>query len=152
MGWESDEGSVRFGDIADYNYDYCPEYRDGATKADTGITGRNGVDVPAAAFEVSRSAELIFRDEPGDSVVIHYSDPIQYEIDGAPAVRYSVRASNIAKKFDCDPTEASFDVVATEGYSNATVAVFMVMAEKGTDGSLSQETIDGIVASLRRSE
>ena len=150
MGWENNEGSIRFGDIADYGYDYCQEFRDGATKADTGITGRNGMDVEAAAFEVSRSAELIFRDEPGDSVQIAYSDPIKFEIDGASSVRYSVHASNIAQKFDCDPTEATFDVVATQGYSNATVAVFMVMAEKGSEGSLSQETIDDIIESLRR--
>ncbi|WP_245819775.1 hypothetical protein [Rhodococcoides yunnanense] len=150
VGWESAEGSVRFGDIADYGYDYCPESRDGATKADAGITGRNGVDEQTAAFEVSRAAELIFRDEPGDSVAIDYSDPIEFEIDGAPAVRYTVKASNLPRKHDCDPTEGTLDIVATQGYSNATVAVFMIVSGGRIDGALPRETIDQIVSTLRR--
>ncbi|WP_254900351.1 hypothetical protein [Rhodococcus sp. 1168] len=149
-GWASGEESVRFGDIADYDYDYCPEHRDGATKADTGITGRNGIDIPAAAFDVSRSAELIFRDEPNDAVKIEYSAPIEFEIDGAPAVRYTAKASNLARKFDCDPIAASLDIVATQGYSNAAVAVFMIVSYEQLDGSLSRNTIDQIVSTLRR--
>jgi hypothetical protein len=152
VGWEGDRGSVRFGDIADFGYDYCPEFRDGATKAHTGITGRNGLDVQTAAFELSRSAELIFRDDPSDSVILQYSDPTQFEIDGATAVRYSVSASNLNRDFDCDPEQASFDVVATQGYSNATVAVFMVLSEKHDTSDLSSATIEDIVSSLRRTK
>lgn len=149
-GWAAGEESVRFGDIADYGYDYCPEHRDGATKADTGITGRHGVDVSAAAFDVSRSAELIFRNEPNDAVKIEYSAPIEFEVDGAPAVRYTAKASNLAREFDCDPIAASLDIVATQGYSNATAAVFMIVSYEQLDGSLSRNTIDQIVATLRR--
>ncbi len=114
------------------------------------MTGRNGVDVPTAAFEASRQAELIFRHEPDDPIEIEYSEPISFEIDGAPAVRYTANASNIAQKYDCDPADSSFDVVATEGYSNATVAVFMVQADQHIDGALVRNDIDQIVSSLRR--
>ncbi|MGA9873909.1 MAG: hypothetical protein WBQ44_22560 [Rhodococcus sp. (in: high G+C Gram-positive bacteria)] len=73
-------------------------------------------------------------------------------IDGATAVRYTVTASNLAQKYDCDPTEATFDVVATQGYSNATVAVFMVLAEKHKTGFVASETVEDIVSSLRRTD
>ncbi|WP_415976076.1 hypothetical protein [Rhodococcus sp. 077-4] len=150
-GWSSGDQSLRFGDIADYGYDYCPEFHDGATKARTGITGRHGVDIPSAAFAVSREAELIFRDTPDDEVVIDFSEPTDLQVEGIPAVRYTVTASNLPRKYDCDPPAASIDIVAMQGYSNATVAVFMVLAEKETDGALSRDTIDGIVSSLRKS-
>lgn len=152
MGWEGSEGSVRFGDTADYGYDYCPEFRDGASRADTGITGRHGVDVQAAAFEVSRSAELIFRDQPGDAVRIVYSEPVNLTVDGADAVRYSVTASNLSQEFDCDPAGATFDVVAMQGYSNATVAVFMVLVEKHDVDYVSSATVEDIISSLRRTQ
>lgn len=61
-GWENDEESLRFGDFAEFQYDYCPEFRDGVSKASTGITGRSGVDVQTAALEVSRRTEIIFRE------------------------------------------------------------------------------------------
>lgn len=149
-GWGGDRGTVTYGAIAMYGYDYCPEHRDGATKAMTGMTGRRGVDVPTAAFEASRQAELIFRDAPDDAVVLEYSAPTEFEIDGAAAVRYSVHASNIAQKFDCDPTEATFDVVATEGFSNAPIAVFMVQTDRGIEGSLTRIDVDQLVSTLRR--
>lgn len=149
-GWGGDRGTVTYGAIAMYGYDYCPEHRDGATKAMTGMTGRRGVDVPTAAFEASRQAELIFRDAPDDAVILEYSAPTEFEIDGAAAVRYSVHASNIAQKFDCDPTEATFDVVATEGFSNAPIAVFMVQTDRGIEGSLTRIDVDQLVSTLRR--
>ncbi len=149
-GWQGDSGSVTYGAVTMYGYDYCPEHRDGARKALTGMTGRNGVDVPTAAFEASRQAEIIFRDEPDDGVQIEYTDPIELDIDGAPAIRYSVRASNIAQKFDCDPTEATFDIVATQGYSNATVAIFMVQTDQQIDDPLDEGTVDQIISTLRR--
>lgn len=149
-GWQGDSGSVTYGAVTMYGYDYCPAHRDGARKALTGMTGRNGVDVPTAAFEASRQAEIIFKDEPDDGVQIEYTDPIEFDIDGAPAIRYSVRASNIAQKFDCDPTEATFDIVATQGYSNATVAIFMVQADQQIDDPLDEGTVDQIISTLRR--
>lgn len=149
-GWEGEAGSVTYGAIAMYGYDYCPEHRDGARKAITGVTGRNGVDIATAAFEASRQADVVFRDAPNDPVVIEYSDPTEFEIDGAPAVRYSVRASNIAQKYDCDPTEATFDVVATRGYSNAEVSVFMMQTAQRIDGALAPGTVEEIVSTLRR--
>ncbi|WP_256977099.1 hypothetical protein [Rhodococcus sp. RS1C4] len=151
-GWEGTRGSVTYGAVAMYGYDYCPEHRDGARKAVSGMTGRNGVDVPTAAFEASRQAEIIFRDAPDDAVTLDYSEPIQFDIGGAPAVRYSVKASNLAQDFDCDPTEATFDVVATEGYSNATVAVFMIQTDQQIDESLPPDVVDRIVSTLRRTE
>ncbi|WP_415976077.1 hypothetical protein [Rhodococcus sp. 077-4] len=149
-GWEGDMGSVTYGAIAMYGYDYCPEDRDGARKAITGMTGRNGIDVATAAFEASRQAEIIFRDQPNDDVQIQYSEPTQFQIGGAEAVRYSVRASNLTKKFDCDPTEGTFDVVATQGYSNATIAVFMVKTDQQIEGALPHTEVDQIVSTLRR--
>ena len=151
VGWNKGEHSLRFGDIADFGYDYCPEFRDGGSKAMTGITGRHEVDVATAAFDVSRQTEMIFRDKPTDDVTIEYSEPVDFQIEGAPAVRYTVTASNLAQQFECDPPAASIDIVAMQGYSNATVAVFMVLAEQQTDRAISQDTIDDIIASLRRS-
>ncbi|WP_245819776.1 hypothetical protein [Rhodococcoides yunnanense] len=149
-GWGGSGGSVTYGAIAIYGYDYCPEHHDGARKAMSGMTGRNGVDVATAAFEASRQAEIIFRDQPDDAVRIDYSGPVEFEIDGAPSVRYSVRASNIAQKFDCDPTEATFDVVATQGYSNATVAVFIVQTDQRIQGALARSVVDQVISTLRR--
>lgn len=151
-GWNTDFGSVVYGGVAMYDYDYCPEHRDGATKALTGMTGRNGVDIPTAAFEASRDAEIIFRSKPGDDVVIEYSAPVDFEIDGAPAVRYSAQISNMTQKFDCDPVEATFDVVATEGFSNATVAVFMVQTDRRVEGALSETEVEQIISTLRREQ
>lgn len=64
MGWENDEESLRFGDFAEFEYDSCPEFRDGVSKASTGITGRSGVDVQTAALEVSHRTDIIFRRTP----------------------------------------------------------------------------------------
>ncbi|WP_235581846.1 hypothetical protein [Rhodococcus sp. Leaf278] len=151
VGWSEGEESLRFGDIADFGYDYCPEFRDGGSKAMTGITGRHEVDVATAAFNVSRQTEIIFRGRSGDDVTIDYSEPVDFQIEGVPAVRYTVTASNLERKFDCDPPAASIDIVAMQGYSNATVAVFMVFTEQHTDRAISRDTIDDIIASLRRS-
>ncbi|WP_230591701.1 hypothetical protein [Rhodococcoides fascians] len=150
MGWENDEESLRFGDFAEFEYDSCPEFRDGVSKASTGITGRSGVDVQTAALEVSRRTDIIFRRTPDDDAVIRYSEPVNLQINGAPAVRYTVTASNLLQEYDCDPPAASIDIVAMQGFSNATVAVFMVLAEQQTDRSISRGTIDDIIASLRR--
>ena len=84
--------------------------------------------------------------------MIEYSEPVDFEIDGAPAVRYSAQISNMTQKFDCDPVEATFDVVATEGFSNATVAVFMVQTDRRVEGALSETEVEQIISTLRREQ
>ncbi|OZE21927.1 hypothetical protein CH262_20250 [Rhodococcus sp. 05-2255-1e] len=114
------------------------------------MTGRNEVDVQTAALEVSRRTDIIFRRAPDDDAVIQYSEPINLQINDAPAVRYTVTASNLLQEYDCDPPAASIDIVAMQGFSNAAIAVFMVLAEQQTDRSISRGTIDDIIASLSR--
>lgn len=149
-GWSGDLGTVTYGAVAMYGYDYCPEYRDGARKAMTGMTGRNGVDVATAAFDASREAEIIFRETPGDNVKIDYSDPVEFEIDGARAVRYSVRAAGIPRRNECDSTTATFDVVAISSSSTASVAVFMVHTLQQVDDPLTDGEVQHIIDTLHR--
>lgn len=151
-GWTTGENTVTYGAVGDYGYKHCPE-SDGSTLAESGMTGRTGIDIPTAAFEASRQAEIIFGDfEGGGQLVLSYSDPIWFEIGREPAVRYTVRAENIKQKFECDPSTATFDVVATTGFATAPVAVFMVLLNQDLDGALEHSVADELISSIRRTD
>ena len=150
--WTTGDKSVTYGAIGDYGYGHCPE-TDGSTLADTGMTGRNGVDIHTAALEAARGAEIIFGDSQGASTpALTYSPPIEFSIDDKPAVRYTVRADNIHRRHDCDPTQAIFDVVATAGYATAAVAVFMVELDQNIEGALDHSLADSIISTIRPSD
>ncbi|NLE80729.1 MAG: hypothetical protein GX610_14330 [Rhodococcus sp.] len=114
------------------------------------MTGRNGVDLDTAAREAVEKAGAIFSD--GSDVDVQINGPVQLEVSGRPAVRYTAVVTGIEQEFDCDPTEATFDIVATPGYATAEVVTFMVKRSKGHGDSLSDEDVDRVIGSLRRTE
>ncbi|MEK8069476.1 hypothetical protein [Rhodococcoides navarretei] len=148
-GWSNDGKSVVYGASADYGYGYCPEV-DGASLAESGMTGRNGMDLHAAALDAARGAEVVFGDDSAAPPRIEYSEPQDIEVDGEPAVRYTVRGSDIHASVECSPTEATFDVVAIPGFATATVAVFMVQLDQSNEGSLDYSTVDTLISTLRK--
>ncbi|WP_415972142.1 hypothetical protein [Rhodococcus sp. 077-4] len=149
-GWSNGDRSVAYGASADYGYGYCPEV-DGSSLAESGMTGRNGMDLHAAALDAARGAEVVFGDDASTPPRIEYSGPRDIEVDGQSAVRYTVRSSGIHASAECSPTEATFDVVAMPGFATATVAVFMVQLDQNIEGSLEHSTVDNLISTLRRS-
>lgn len=150
VSWSTDGRSVTYGAIGDFGYEYCP-LTDGSTLADSGMTGRNGVDIYAAAHDAARQADVIFGDSEFPPPKLTYSDPIEFAIGGEPAVRHTVRVENIHRNNDCDPPSATFDVVATTGFATATVAVFMIELDRDVDGALDHSVADTMISSIRRS-
>lgn len=150
-GWSNASRSVVYGSIGDFGMNYCPE-SDGSTLAMSGMTGRNGMDLHTAGLDAARGAEIIFGDDSAAPPRIEYSPPGDIEVAGGPAVRYTVRASNMHKRADCDPTEATFDVVAVPGFATATVAVFFVKLDLTVDGALDHSVVEDIISTLRRSD
>ena len=148
-GWSNDGKSVVYGASADYGYGYCPEV-DGSSLAEAGMTGRNGMDLHAAALDAARDAEVVFGDDSAAPPHIEYSEPQDIEVDGEPAVRYTVRGSGIHASATCSPTTATFDVVAMPGFATATVAVFMVQLDRSNEGSLDYSTVDALISTLRK--
>ena len=148
-GWSNDGKSVVYGASADYGYGYCPEV-DGSSLAEAGMTGRNGMDLHAAALDAARGAEVVFGDDSAAPPHIEYSEPQDIEVDGEPAVRYTVRGSGIHASAKCSPTTATFDVVAMPGFATATVAVFMVQLDRSNEGSLDYSTVDALISTLRK--
>lgn len=152
VGWTTGGESVTYGAVGDFGYNHCPE-TDGSTLAETGMTGRNGMDVDAAALGAARGAEIIFGDsDAGAPPVLAYSEPVRFDIEGEPAVRYTVRAESLFQLHECDPPESTFDVVATSGLATANVAVFMIRLDQGGDGSLDHSVTDSIISTIRRTE
>lgn len=151
MGWTREDGTdiAVYGSVSDYRYNYCAD-RNGATLADVGMTGRNGVDLDTAAREAVEKAGAIFSN--GSDVDVRIRGPIQLYVSGRPAVRYTAEATGMEQKFKCDPTEATFDIVATPGYATAEVVTFMVKRSKGHEDSLSDEDVDRIIGSLRKTK
>lgn len=150
-GWSTGGESVVYGAIGDYGYKYCPE-SDGSSLAVSGMTGRSGSTVADAALDAAHGAEIIFGDSDAPAPTLHYSGPLSITIDGEPAVRYTVRAENIHRSESCDPSEATFDVVATTGFATAPIAVFMVELHQGLDRSLDHSVADTMISTIRRSD
>lgn len=149
VSWSSDEESFTLGSVGMYGYDYCPG-ADGARLADTGMTGRRGVDIATAAFEVAQQAEVIFGDSEFSAPSYTYSDPIDMTVAGQQAVRYTVHATEIHQDLTCDPVESYLDVVALPGFATAPVAVFVVKIHRGVDGALDHSAADELIATLAR--
>lgn len=146
-----DDTRIIYGAMSEYREGYCPD-RSGAALTDVGMTGRNGVDIDTAAREAVEEAELVFADEAGSSTDIDIRGPFHMQVSGNPAVRYTAVATGLEQGYECDPREATFDIVATQGYATAEVVTFMVLNNRGSPNSLSDEDVDGIIGSLRKTK
>ncbi|MDV6268599.1 MULTISPECIES: hypothetical protein [Rhodococcus] len=117
-----------------------------------GTTGRNGVDIDTVAQEWVHKADLSFSDKHGTHATIAYSEPTHFTISGRPAVRYTATATNIPPDNECDPSSATFDIVATPGYATAEVMIFLIQSDQGHPKSLDKAAIDQIISTIRKSE
>ncbi|MET4047218.1 MULTISPECIES: hypothetical protein [unclassified Rhodococcus (in: high G+C Gram-positive bacteria)] len=149
--WTTGDESVTYGAIGDFGYKYCPE-SDGSTLAESGMTGRNGMDVYAAALDAARGAEIIFGDTTAPPPVVAFAEPTEVEVAGQRAVRYTVSVTGIHQRQLCDPTEAIFDVVAMTAYATAPVAVFMIELHQDVEGALDHSVADQVISTIRRTD
>ncbi|MDH6285540.1 hypothetical protein [Rhodococcus opacus] len=152
MSWSDDDGTIAgYGAVSDYGYRYCPEYKS-SRLAISGATGRNGVDVDTAAREAVGKAERIFSDNAGGTPKVEIRGPVDFQVSGRPAVRYTAVVTDIPRDHSCDPTRAGFDIVATPAYATAEVMVFMIEHHVGLPDSLSDQDVDTIITSLHKTE
>ncbi|MFI6996550.1 hypothetical protein [Nocardia sp. NPDC050175] len=136
--------------VSRYRVGYCPEI-DTSKLAYVGVTGRNGIDVASAARqEIDKTAQLFSDAKVGGRPTVEIRGPIEFEIGGRPAVRYTAAIYHIPKRASCEPDSAEFDVIATPGYASAEVAVFVVERHIDLKNSLKKEDIDSIVRSIRK--
>ncbi|OZC87494.1 hypothetical protein CH282_10110 [Rhodococcus sp. 06-418-1B] len=150
-GWTTGGESVVYGAIGDYGYKYCPE-SDGSALALSGMTGRTGTTIDDAALSAARDAEVVFGNSGAAPPRLQYSQPYYFKIQGEPAVRYTVRAENIHRQENCDPHQATFDVVATTGFATAPIAVFMIELHQGLPDALNHSIADAMISTIRRSD
>lgn len=141
-----------YGSVSDYGHHYCAE-RDTSSLAYIGVRGRNGVDAATAARQEIEMVPDLFRG-PGLASVprVDTQGPIGYEIDGRPAVRYTASISGVAKNAPCDAEHSEFTVIATPGYANAEVAVFVFRRHTAIDDTLSPEDAESIIGSIRKTD
>ena len=151
LGWsEGDELITVFGAAGRYDVGYC-DAEDSEARARVGATGRNGVDIGTAARDEMNKAARIYGDEKtGRQPKVAIGAPVDFEISGRPAVRYTATVTDIPHADDCAPAKARFDVVATPGYASAEVMLFMVASNTGTSGDLSDAEIDRIIGSIQK--
>ncbi|ORI12889.1 hypothetical protein BJD99_01580 [Rhodococcus sp. 1163] len=116
------------------------------------MTGRNGMDVYAAALDAARGAEIIFGDTTAPPPVVAFAEPTEVEVAGQRAVRYTVSVTGIHQRQLCDPTEAIFDVVAMTAYATAPVAVFMIELHQDVEGALDHSVADQVISTIRRTD
>lgn len=122
------------------------------TSAITGMTGRRPGDLTVLAFQEVQKASLIFTNRDGsETPTVRISDPQYLDVDGEPAVRYSASVEDIPDTPDCPPPRATFDVVTTNGFATAEVAVFVVLADRDVENALTDDDVDTIISSLRKS-
>ncbi|WP_155290418.1 hypothetical protein [Rhodococcoides fascians] len=150
-GWTTGGESVVYGAIGDYGYKYCPE-SDGSALALSGMTGRTETTIDDAALSAARDAEVVFGNSDAAPPRLQYSQPYYFKIQGEPAVRYTVRAENIHRQENCDPHQATFDVVATTGFATAPIAVFMIELHQGLPDALNHSIADAMISTIRRSD
>ncbi|MFC8047598.1 hypothetical protein [Nocardia sp. NPDC057353] len=150
-GWSDSRDSIIYGAASSYRDTYCAEVR-GASLALVGVTGRNAVDLDTAARDEVAKAELIFGDESGRTPRVEIRGPVQFEVSGRPAVRYTAVVTDIPARTPCDPPSAHFDIVATPGYASAEVALLMVERHQGLDDTLRDAEAEAIIASLRKTD
>lgn len=149
--WIVGDRHVAYGAIGDYGYKHCAE-SDGSTLAQSGIAGRDGMDLHSAALDAAKGAEVIFGVAGGDPPKLTYAGPTELELAGGPAVRYTVHADAIRTSTACDPREATFDVVALPARATATTAVFMVELVRNIDGALDHSIADQIFSTIRATD
>ncbi|KJF20614.1 hypothetical protein SZ00_03811 [Rhodococcus sp. AD45] len=140
------------GEIAQTQSPGGPPLRTPLSLAHLGTTGRNGVDIDTVAQEWVHKADLSFSDKHGTHATIAYSEPTHFTISGRPAVRYTATATNIPPDNECDPSSATFDIVATPGYATAEVMIFLIQSDQGHPKSLDKAAIDQIISTIRKSE
>ena len=73
------------------------------------------------------------------------------QVSGKPAVRYTAVLGGLKKSVDCSPTKMQVDIVATPGYSNAEVALFVVKHNVSPESPVTDQVVDRIVGSLTKS-
>lgn len=139
-----------YGSVSDYGHHYCAE-SDTSSLAYIGVRGRNGVDAATAARQEIEMVPDLFRGPESTSFPrVETRGPIEYQIDGRPAIRYIASISGIAKKAPCDPDRSEFTVIATPGYTNSEVAVFVLRRHTAIDRELSPENAEKIIESIRK--
>lgn len=153
MGWSDKDGSIAtYGAGSDYRSGYCDE-SDTSSMATVGVTGRNGIDIDRAAREEVEKAERLYADdEAGYKPKVEIRGPFSFEVSGRPAIRYTAEVSDIRQPDTCGLSRASFDVVATSGYSSAEFVLLVVMRHKDLPDALSDADVDAIIKSLRKTE
>ncbi|WP_237658149.1 hypothetical protein [Rhodococcus ruber] len=150
MGWNGRGGEMMvIGSASSFGNGYCAA-EDTSTLASVGITGRPAGDLLTVAAHEVRAVEWMYSGRE-QSPTVEYSAPVHFDIDGNPAVRITARVADIPHIHECAPPAARWDFVATTGLASAEVAVFVVQADRGVAGQLDDDSIDGLVESLRRS-
>lgn len=139
-----------YGAVSDYGHHYCAETGTSAL-AYIGARGRNGVDAATAARQEIEMVPELFRDSEHAALPhIETQGPIEYQIDGRPAFRYTASISGIAKNSSCDPESSEFTVIATPGYASSEVAVFVFRRHTAINNALSREESEKIIESIRK--
>lgn len=152
VGWTNNGKTIAtYGSSSDYEYGYCPE-SDGSAMAKVGVRGRNGIDTETAAREEVTKAEIIFSDDAGNKPKADILGPTSLDIDGRPAVHYTVIVSDIPQEESCDPPGAHFDIVATPAYASAEVMVLMIMHYTDIPKALDRRDVNKIINSLGKTE
>jgi hypothetical protein len=106
----------------------------------------------ATALTEVEKATLIFSDNESVKPSVAIDAPENFMIDGSPAVRYHAEVTDIPNPdTNCTSSSASFDVVATTGHATAETAIFVVKAERGVDGAVTDSDIDDLISTIRRS-
>ncbi|WP_156959632.1 hypothetical protein [Nocardia sp. BMG51109] len=148
-GWSANGQRFGLGSVSDVGRRYCPD-SEASSQASFGVTGRNGVDIESAAKDVLGQAERVASDG-GRKPVVSLQGPTAFEISGRQAVRFTAMFTDIASAKGCQPTAIHFNLIATPGYSNAEVAVFVAQRNINPPNQVPEATINSIIGSLRKS-
>lgn len=145
-----DHTLAMYGSVSDFGHHYCAE-TDTSSLAYIGVRGRNGVDAATAARQEIAMVPDLFQ-APGHTPAprVETHGPFEYQIDGRPAFRYTASISGIAKKASCDPESSEFTVIATPGYANAEVAVFVFRRHTEIAGALGTKDAGQVIDSIRK--
>lgn len=139
-----------YGAVSDYGAHYCPD-TDTSSLAFIGVRGRNGVDVETAARQEIEKTPALFTTQGAREPRVEVSPPIELDLDGRPAVRYTASIYGLTQVASCDPTQSEFTVVATSAPATAEVAVFVLRRHIGLQDSLSESAVDNIIRTIRES-
>ncbi|MEV0332084.1 hypothetical protein [Nocardia sp. NPDC050717] len=140
---------ITFGAGSRFSRGYCSG-DESAVTAYVGLTGRNGVSLDAAAREAVVGAEWVYSNSERKKPRMSISGPFESVVSGLPAIRYSAQLSEIPEDGPCTPREATYEIVATRGYANAEVAIFMLARNAEGESLLPTGIAEMIVGSLRK--